>query len=267
MDHFAFSILFPFLYLETLEEKFRLSSTRQAFFFSSHFGFMFWMIAASRSFFAAFRSKSNEPKSWSWVVQQNLLGLCSWTSFSRGWEILRLLWTHTSWFLKTAIISKDPCFGWWSFWTQSAATHHHLKYGLLGFFSLLLCGLSKSITYLAMHTKAPSHSTIHTDMHACRGDLYTQLFLICTWLLLWLNFEKKGHVIRNFHSFKHKRVQLVSEGSRFYSDVFRKSVNGRNIVGMWKHYPFLWKGILFQFWRKRFSFSVERIFVQFGFFG
>jgi len=27
-----------------------------------------------------------------------------------------------------------------------------------------------------------------------------------------------------------KRVQLVSEGSRFFSDVFRKSVNGRNIV-------------------------------------
>ncbi len=29
---------------------------------------------------------------------------------------------------------------------------------------------------------------------------------------------------------KHKRVQLVSEGSGFFSDVFRKSVNGRNIV-------------------------------------
>jgi hypothetical protein len=87
------------------------------------------------------------------------------------------------------------------------------------------------MTYLAMHTKAPRHLSIHTDMHVCRGDLYTQLFLICTWLLLfWLIFEKKGRVIRNFHSSKHKRVQLVSEGSRFFSDVFRKSVNGRNIV-------------------------------------
>jgi hypothetical protein len=41
-----------------------LGSPQQGKLFSSHLVLaMFWMIAASRSFFAAFRSKSNEPKS------------------------------------------------------------------------------------------------------------------------------------------------------------------------------------------------------------
>jgi hypothetical protein len=166
---------------------------------------MFWMIAASRSFFAAFRSKSNEPKSWSWAVHQNLLGSCScWTSFSPGWEILRLVDWHLS-------VSEDRyhfqgSLLWMVKLLNTISSHTPPpKYGLLGFFPLLLCcGLSKSLLPIWLCT--PKHPGIRAYTQTCmcvRGDLYTQLFLICTWLLLlWLIFEKKGHVIRNFHSSK-----------------------------------------------------------------
>jgi hypothetical protein len=145
-----------------------------------------------------------------------------------------------------------------------------LKYGLLGIFPLLLCGLSKSLLPIWLCAPKHRHLSIQTDMHAGRGDSYTQLFLICTWLLLWLNFEKKGHVIRNFHSSKHKRVQLVSEGSRLFSDAFRKSVNGRNIVQQSrkvKTLSFSVKRNFVSILERPLLFSVKRIFVQFWFFG
>lgn len=69
---------------------------------------------------------------------------------------------------------------------------------------------------------------------------------------------------------KHKRVQLVSEGSGFFSDVFRKSVNGRNIVQQSrkvKTLSFSVKRNSVSILERPFSFSVKRIFVQFGFFG
>lgn len=62
----------------------------------------------------------------------------------------------------------------------------------------------------------------------------------------------------------------MSEGSRFYLDVFRKSVNGRNIVQQSrkvKTFCFSVKRNFVSILERPFSFSVKRIFVQFGFFG
>jgi hypothetical protein len=59
-------------------------------------------------------------------------------------------------------------------------------------------------------------------------------------------------------------------GSKFYSDVFRKSVNGRNIVQQSrkvKTLSFSVKRNFVSILESTFSFSVKRIFVQFEFFG
>jgi hypothetical protein len=66
-------------------------------------------------------------------------------------------------------------------------------------------------------------------------------------------------------------VQLVPEGSRFYSDVFRKSVNGRNIVQQSRKVKALSfsvkRNFVSIFGERPLSFSVKRIFVLIVFFG
>lgn len=222
MDHLAFSILFPCLYLETLEEKFRVSSTRQAFFFSSHFGLCFgWLQLRDHSLqhFGANPTNQNHDRE---LFREKLVGVMQLLNKLFSW--MRNFETVVDWYLS---VSED-CYHFqgsllWMMKLLNTISSHTppSKYGLLGFFPLLLCGLSKSLLPIWLCTPAPHrHSSIHTDMHACRGDLYTQLFLICTWLLLWLNFEKKGHVIRNFHSSKHKRVPACFRGQQFFIQMF-----------------------------------------------